>query len=91
MWTKIWDGREELQYTVNITQSPWSEASFVGGVILMAPATWLTPNITKYLLQVSSSKCISEMFDTSQMTYLPEGPLFVLICVNLEDVRVDTQ
>ena len=31
MWTKIWDGREESQYTVNITQSPWSALpGFVG-------------------------------------------------------------
>ena len=58
VWTKIWDGGEELQYTVNITQSPWwSEASFVGGVILMAAATWLTLNDSAgYFLHVRKGK-----------------------------------
>ena len=39
MSTKIWDGGEELQYTVNINQSPWSAPARLCGrrVILMAP------------------------------------------------------
>ena len=35
----------------------------------MAPATWLTPNITKYLLHICTSKSIKNLF-TGQMEEL---------------------